>query len=267
MIKEETRKQIQEMRLIDDAFFEVFANNKKAVEEILRVILSDDGLTVVDVITQRSERNLFGRSIRLDALCYLGSGTLCNIEIQRFDNDDHFRRARFNSSMLTVRSSNPGESFADVSDVIVIYISEGDFLKGNKTIYHVEKRLRETNEIFDDGLYEIFVNTAVDDGSTVADLMSCFVKKEFDNPSFPETTAEVKRLKQTEGGLTEVSAISEVIREEGRKQGLEEGKRQTLTAMSRLVSSGLITAAQAADSLNITIEEFNRQLREYTDAD
>jgi len=82
-------------------------------------------------------------------------------------------------------------------------------------------------------------------------------------------------LKQTEGGLTEVSAISEVIREEGRKQGLaqgleqglEEGKRQTLTAMSRLVSSGLITAAQAADSLNITIDEFNRQLREYTDAD
>ena len=50
---------------------------------MLRTILEDPALTVEDVIVQSSERNLFGRSVRLDALCTLGSGTLVNIEVQR----------------------------------------------------------------------------------------------------------------------------------------------------------------------------------------
>ncbi len=35
----------------------------------------------------------------------------------------------------------------------IIYISECDFLKGNKTIYHVDKVLRETGTVIDDGLH------------------------------------------------------------------------------------------------------------------
>ena len=59
---------------------------------MLRTILEDDELVVQDVITQNSEKNLYGRSVRLDALCTLGNGEKCNIEIQRSDNDDHLRR-------------------------------------------------------------------------------------------------------------------------------------------------------------------------------
>ncbi len=61
--------------------------------------------------------------------------------------------------------------------------------------------IRETNDVIDDGLKEIFVNTAVDDGTDIADLMSCFVKKEVNNPKFPKFSSEVKKLKETEGGL------------------------------------------------------------------
>ncbi len=65
-------------------FFEVLAN-KPVCQEMLRTILEDEELIVQDVITQNSEKNLYGRSVRLDALCTLGNGEKCNIEIQRSD--------------------------------------------------------------------------------------------------------------------------------------------------------------------------------------
>ena len=72
---------------------------------ILQTIMEDDKLIVTDVIFQSSKRNLYGRSVRLDALCTLGNGTLCNIEVQRSDNDDHLRRARYNASVITSKET------------------------------------------------------------------------------------------------------------------------------------------------------------------
>ncbi len=42
----------------------------------------------------------------------------------------------------------------------------------------------------------------------IAELMSCFTKKKVKNPKFPILSSEVKRLKETEGG---VSAVCEVM--------------------------------------------------------
>lgn len=104
-------ERIKEFRLIDDIFFEVFASDIPACQEILRVILEDAELIVNDVVVQSSERNLYGRSVRLDALCTLGNGSLCNIEIQRADNDNHLKRARFNAANITVKESETGTNF------------------------------------------------------------------------------------------------------------------------------------------------------------
>lgn len=206
---QEKDARVQDLRPIDDILFELLAQSKPVCEEILRTILEDGCLTVSDVIVQSDERNLYGRSVRLDALCTLGNGTKCNIEVQRSNNDNHLKRARFNASSITVRDSQTGTSFDEVLELYIVYISEFDFLKGNKTIYHMEKVLRETGEFIDDGLHEIFVNTVIDDGTDIAELMSCFTKKEVKNPKFPALSAEVKRLKQTEGGVRAVCAIME----------------------------------------------------------
>ena len=264
---EEKIADIMSLRLIDDVFFEAFAANHKAVQEILRVILEDDKLTVLDVITQGSERNIYGRSVRLDALCTLGNGTKCNIEVQRSNNDDHVRRARFNGSMITVRESEPGEKFEDVTNVLIVYISESDIFKGGKTIYHVKKILEETGEPFDDGFNEIFVNTAVNDGSLIADLMACFVKREMQDERFPETSAEVRRLKTTEGGLSAMCEIMERYKEEARLEGIAEGKAQgiaegQITMVIKLVKKNLLSKEIAAQELNITPEKLEELLNE-----
>lgn len=207
LTEQQKREKVRDFRPIDDAFFEVLGQSIPVCQEMLRVIMEDKSLIVTDVVTQSSERNLYGRSVRLDALCTLGNGVKVNIEVQRSDNDNHLKRARFNASSITVRDSEPGTEFDDVLELYIVYISEFDFLKGNKTIYHVEKVLKETGEIIDDGLHEIFVNTVVDDGTDIAELMSCFLKKEVNNKKFPALSSEVKRLKETEGGAQVVSEV------------------------------------------------------------
>lgn len=200
---------VQEFRPIDDVFFEVLVRNKAVCQEILRVILEDNKLSVENVITQSSEKNIYGRSVRLDALCTLGDGTKCNIEVQRSNNDNHLKRARFNAASITVKESNTGDTFDDVIELYIVYISEFDFLKGGKTIYHVDKVIRETNEVIDDGLHEVFVNTVIDDGTDIAELMACFMEKEVNNPKFPALSSEVTRLKATEGGARAVCEVME----------------------------------------------------------
>lgn len=72
-------QRVQKFRLIDDVFFEIFAKDVPACQEILRTILEDENLTVQEVVVQRS------------------------------DNDDHLKRARFNASSITVRESQAGD--------------------------------------------------------------------------------------------------------------------------------------------------------------
>ena len=266
MTLEEKMARIRKMRPIDDVFFEVLAKNKAVCQEILQVIMQDRNLVVEDVIVQSSERNLYGRSVRLDALCTLGTGVKCNIEVQRADNDDHLRRVRYNASVITTRESNPGEHFGDILELYMVYISSFDFLGGKKTIYHVDKVLRETGKIIDDGVHEIFVNTAIDDGSEIADLMACFMKEDIQDERFPNLSNEAYRLKHTEGGLKAVSRIMDEIRQEakeegraeghaeGRAEGLAEGRIQNIATL--LANGG--TEDDAKRLLNATPQELEQ---------
>lgn len=219
MTAEEKIARVREFRLIDDVFFEVFVEDKEACQEILQVILGEDELTVFDVVVQSSKRNIYGRSVRLDDLCTLGNGKKCNIEVQRADDDDHFRRVRFNASSITVKDSDVGERFERILDLYMVYISEHDFIGGAHTIYHVDKVIRETGELVDDGLYEVYVNTKIKDGSKVSDLMECFIQREIvDHKEFPAISKRVRELKTTEGGAGAVCDIVKKLVDEGRAE-------------------------------------------------
>lgn len=225
-LKEKVEK-VQEFRIIDDVFFEVFAEDIPACQEILRTILDDERLIVKNVIVQKSEKNLYGRSVRLDALCELGNGSKCNIEVQRADNDNHLKRARYNASVITTKESVIGQCFDDVLDLYIVYISEFDFLGGGLTTYHVDKTIRENGVVVDDGLYEIFVNTKIKDGSRISDLMTCFTSKEVNSPEFPAVTKRFNELKN-EGGASTVCDVMEKYLAEARAEARTEAIQKLL---------------------------------------
>ena len=228
MTLEEKIEQVKNFRPIDDTFFEVMADDIGVCQEMLRIILEDEKLIVKDVIVQSSKRNLYGRSVRLDALCILGNGKKCNVEVQRSNKDHHLKRVRFNASVITVRDSQTDDKFEETIDLIVVYISEFDIFKRGRVIYHVDSVIRETQEKVDDGLERVFVNTAVKDGTTISEYMDCFLQKEIDNAKFPKLTNRVHYLKHEEGGVNAVCEImrkySEEVAEKAYQQGEEAGK-------------------------------------------
>lgn len=233
---EQKKQKVKDFRPIDDVFFEVLADSKEFCQEMLRVILEDDGLIVNDVIVQSSNRNIYGRSVRLDVLCTLGDGQKVNIEVQRSDNDNHLKRVRFNASSITVRESQTGEHFEDILEVYVVYISEFDIFEKGRTIYHVDSIIRETGEAADDGLHRIFVNTACDDGTDIADLMSCFTKKMVNHPKFPVFTSRMHELKEEEGGISHMCEIMEKYERIAAEAGRAEGR---LDAIRNMIELGL----------------------------
>jgi len=252
---EEKLKKVEESDLFDDLFFSVAAEDIAFCEEVLQTILQDKLLKVESVIVQRDERNLYGRSAILDALCILGDGTRCNIEIQKEDNLDHIRRVRFNSSLITARESNTGDGFDEVITLYVVYISRTDILKRGKTIYHVVNTIRETGEEIDDGLHRIFVNAEIKDDTDISELMDCFTQKYVNNSKFPNVSKRVEFLKKDEGGRRNMLSLREEFIAEGR----EEAKQEVLGLREEFIAEGREEAKQEVLGLK---EELKAEGRE-----
>ena len=218
---------------IDDLMFCKMAEHKEFCEEILRVILEDEGLTVVEAIPQWQGKNLSGRSVVLDAKCVTGDGRQINIEVQKANDDNHLKRVRYNAAVLTTNISETGSKFEFIPDVCIVFISKFDMFDGGLPLYHIDKVVRETGQVIDDGLTEIFVNTVNYDGSKPARLMKLFTDNDaYSSDEFPITSELKSRLKSSEGGSRTMNEILEkLISDEkreselrGEKRGRKEGK-------------------------------------------
>ena len=217
---------------IDDLMFCKMAEHKEFCEEILRVILEDDGLTVIESIPQWQGKNLTGRSVVLDAKCVTGDGRHINIEVQKSDDDNHLKRARYNAAVLTTNISETGKKFEFIPDVCIVFISKFDIFDGGLPLYHIDKVVRETGQVIEDGLTEIFVNTVNYDGSKPARLMKLFTENDaYSNDEFPITSELKSILKSSEGGSRAMNEILEKLisdekresEKRGEKRGREEG--------------------------------------------
>ena len=230
--KKERDEYLRGLNPIDDLMFRKMAEHKEFCEEILRVILGDQKLVVTDNMQQFDLKNLQGRSVVLDAKCITGDGRYINIEVQKANDDNHLKRVRYNASVLTANVTETGKQFEFVPDICIIFISAFDLFKGNLPLYHVKKVVVETDQIIDDGLTEIYVNAAVDDGSKLAKLMKVFTKNDvYDEADFPVTSEIKARFKKDEGGTVKMDATlqkwmqesEEIGEKRGEKRGREEG--------------------------------------------
>ena len=135
----------------------------------------------------------------------------------------------------------------------IVYISEKDFFKAGLTTYHIDKVIRENGITVDDGLHEIFVNAAVDDGSNIAELMQCFKQKDLNNPKFKAVTRRFKELKETEGGLNAMCKIMEDIVK-------EEKKEENIKRIAKMISKGY--SKEEILELDYTEEEYEEAEKE-----
>ena len=258
----QARRDMGELRPIDDLMFRVMARDKAFCGELLGVLLEDKGLTVVKSTPQSHVTNTRGRSAGLDALCELSDGRFVDVEVQRADDDDLQRRVRYYASLVTTDRTPPGARFADVPDVCVALVCEFDPLGEGCSLYHVDRVVREGGRALDNGLEELYVNALARDGTDVSALMRVFTEAEaYDEGRFPETSRVKRRLRETEEGRKDMGSVIEEIRAEciaeGKAEGIVEG---TLKTLVRLVRDGLVSVQDAAASAGVDADEIRRTL-------
>ena len=205
----EQKALIGQLNLMDDLFFHKVAEDKAACEEILRIILKKPDLTVQECQPQRYLRNVDAHSAVLDVLCTDESGRLFNIEVQKQDNDLHQRRVRFNISNIDTAFIEKGLHYKDFPDVCVVFISKFDIFEMNRTLYHVRRIIDDSDKFVENGTHEIYVNTAINDGSDIAELMQYFINSSGYNENFKAVCNRVNYLKEVKEGVNSMSSVIE----------------------------------------------------------
>lgn len=248
---------LKQLRLIDDIFFSIFFENNPAdVEYILRIILDKPDLKVLKVQTQKNVENIYGRSVRFDVFATDNKNKLYNIEVQRADSGAIPSRARYNSSMLDYHELKKQKNFDELPETFVIFITENDVLKDGEQIYHIDRIIRETQKVFEDGTHIIYVNGSYKDesNSELGNLIHDFFCK---NPSEMKHKQLAKRAKflknneQEDRNMDSIDIFREVFKDE-----FAEGKKQTLLNNIRsLMETTKWTAKQAMDALKIPEEK------------
>lgn len=197
---EDVQKIVDGLRPIDDIFFQKLAENKGFCEELLQTVMNDKNLKLIKCEPQKSLRNVSGRSVILDALCQTSDKRYINIEIQKSDDDNHQKRVRYNGSNIDTYITEKGIRFDEIPDVYVVYITKFDIFKASHVIYHVDRVVRETSQVVDNGFHEIYVNTKVDDGSDISGLMQLFNERSIpDDKRYPNVCNAIRSLKEGKG--------------------------------------------------------------------
>ncbi len=215
----------QRLNLMDDRFFHKVAEDREACEELLQILLDKPDLEIVETQPQRHLRNVNNRSVILDALCKDDSGSLFNIEVQKDNHqqreslsEEYQKRVRYNLANLDTLSAEKGIAFHQLPDIYSVFISELDPFRKNHTTYHIHRAITETGDTVENGVHEIYINAAADDGSEHAELMQYFVDSNGYHPKFAKISKRVEQFKRTNKGVTEMASVFDEYADERDKE-------------------------------------------------
>ena len=265
---------IARLNVMDDPFFQKIAENPAVCEEILRILLQKPKLKIIQTNTQLFLRNLSAHSVILDALCTDETGAFFNIEIQKDDKkgksakaQEYQKRVRFHLSNMDTMLVEKGTPYQQLPDLYAVFISEIDPFQQNCTIYHIHRAIAETGTVVENGVHEIYANTAVNDGTDIAQLLQYFKNTTDTNATacFPNLVKQVKLLKETtEGALIMGNVFDEYAELKVKEAEIEfqkkEQEKEKTTAINFLKEGVSVeTIAKALPSLSI---EFIKQLKQ-----
>ena len=277
MTEEERRARyravIQSLTLMDDVFMTaVFQNSLPCVDLVLQIILDKPDLHATHVVTQGTLKNLHGHDVRFDIHAF-ADGQEFNIEIQRAKEGAQPRRARYHSSMMDANALPAGTDYTKLPESYVIFITETDVLGAGHPLYEIQRIIKGSNQLFDDGSHIIYVNSAMTDEETpLGRLMHdfhCAQPERMHYAILAQRTGAFK--KNEEGAVTMNEALERLIRdvseteiakakekwiaeglERGMEQGLECGAEHAyLSSIRRMMASFSVTAEKAMDVLAI----------------
>ena len=259
VMNEKDLQMLKELRLMDDDFFSEALDGKiEAVEYIINTILERNDIKVKSTKAQVEYKSATKRSIILDIQAEDANGKVIDIEIQRSDRGSGVKRARFHSSMIDRTLLSKGEDFEDLVDTYVIFITENDKFGKGIPLYHIERRIEEMDyAVFGDGTHIIYVNGEYRNiehpiGSLMHDF-NCKEAKDIVNPLLAE---EVRYLKETEGGRSQMCKLLEEMRKEVAVEAEAKGKAETTKKLAlKMLARGRNSIEEIAEMTGLPLEE------------
>ena len=112
--KERYKETIKNLTVMSDILARNVFKDKNACEYVLRIILEDKELTVIDNETQMDFRNMHGRGVVLDCVAKDRSGRVFNVEIQQDDEGAHPKRARYHLGIMDSNVLDTGKNFEEM---------------------------------------------------------------------------------------------------------------------------------------------------------
>lgn len=244
----EDLQRIRGFRLLDDDFMSKVFEDKDCTEFLLQIILNRTDLKVLRVHGQYDIRNLQGRSVRLDILAVDTEERVYNIEIQRSDKGAVVKRARYNSSLIDANITEPGEKYENLCESYIIFITENDIMKAGLPIYHVDRMVKKTGELFGDESHIIHVNSQIKDESALGKLMHDFSCTDAKDMNYKILADRVRYFKEDEKGVATMCKAMEEMRN-------ETAHEKAVQIAKRMLKSGKLSYEEIAEFAELTVEE------------
>lgn len=246
---QEDLQRLRGFRLLDDDFMTKVFEDISCAELLLRIILNDEGIRVLEAHSQRGIKNLQGRSVKLDILAVDSHNRIFNVEIQRSDRGAGAKRARYNSALIDANVTEPGDQYEDLNETFVIFITENDVMKAGLPIYHIDRVVRETGKLFEDEEHIIYVNSQIKDETKLGRLMhdfSCTDAKDMYNKVLAD---RVRYFKEDERGVEIMCREMEIMRNQAHEEGIEKGRIMQLIKQVCVKMQKFSSAEEVANDL------------------
>lgn len=237
----------------DDLMSRVFDKNIEATELLLRIIL-ERKIKVISVNGQEEMKSaaVGGRNITLDVHALDENGEKMDIEVQGNSEGAHIRRARYHSSVLDSRMLKEGQEFKEIKDSYVIFIYKRDKFQEGLPLYHIDRYVRETGKLFEDGSHIIYVNGNYKGDDEIGHLMQDFHQTDPDNMHYKELSQGVRHFKEVEEGR---DTMCEAVQEYAKEYASECLKTEKAELVENFMKNMNLTLEQALDAAGIHGEE------------
>ena len=151
--------------------------------------------------------------------------------------------------MLDAHILKTGDDTEDIPDSYVIFITENDVMKGNQSIYPVERyvTIGENKVLFGDGSYIIYVNGKYRGNDEIGKLMHDFSCTNPDDMNYETLAKKARYFKQDEKGVAAMCKIMEDMRNEAE---LNKAKRMAI----RMIKAGKMSLEDIADYTELSLD-------------
>ena len=222
----EKKKIIASLTLMDDLFMQVVLEEQACTEYILQTILDKSSLKLKEQRLQKRLSNLHGRALVLDCLCTDEKGLLYNIEVQNSSAGAIPKRARYHAALIDTHSLKKGEKFSQLPESYVIFITDKDVLGEGEQLYQIERVIRKSGSLFQDGSHILYFNTAIQSDNTLGKLARDFKEanpKEIQSEVLSHRVASLKEGKLDREGEKKMNVLLEKYRKKAVEEGIEKG--------------------------------------------